>query len=148
MPSIGKKGNVKDTPFLQRLELKKGSRVQLTYNIDTQDCLTNGARGEVIDFVRNNAGHIEHVMVKFDEDHVGQQKRKAHSKLKASHPGCTGIERVLFQYSLAKKSQRVSNMAKVIQFPLSLCFAATSHRFQGQTVYKPNKTVNDFRLHV
>ena len=36
-------------------------------------------------------------------------------------------------------------MAKVIQFPLSLCFAATSHRFQGQTVYKPNKTVNDFR---
>ena len=39
----------------------------------------------------------------------------------------------------------MSNMAKVIQFPLSLCFAATSHRFQGQTVYKPNKTVNDFR---
>ena len=33
-PSLGKKGEVKNTPFLQTLRLKKNSRVQLTYNID------------------------------------------------------------------------------------------------------------------
>ena len=51
----------------------------------------------------------------------------------------------MFQYCLAKKSKNISNSAKVIQFPLSLYFAATSHRFQGQTVYKPNKSASDFR---
>ena len=51
---------------------------------------------------------------------------------------------MMFQYSLAKRSKNVANTAKVIQFPLRLCFAATSHGFQGQTVYKPNKSANDF----
>ena len=50
-----------------------------------------------------------------------------------------------FQYSLAKRTTSVSNTAKVIQFPLCLCFAATSHKFQGQTISKPNKSVHDLR---
>ena len=58
-PKIGNKGNVMDTPFLQTLKLKKGARIQLTYNINTLDCLTNGTRGEVTDFLRNKTGHIE-----------------------------------------------------------------------------------------
>ena len=143
-PPIGKKGTVKDTPFLQSLELKIGAKVQLTYNIDTLDCLTNGTRGVVADYVRNNTGQIEKIMVKFQEAHQGKQKRDSQPHLNSAFPGCTAIERVMFQYSLAKKSKNVANTAKVIQFPLSLCFAATSHRFQGQTVYKPNKVACDF----
>ena len=84
-------------------------------------------------------------MIKFDEDHQGKHRRESQAKLSKLYPGCTSIERVMFQYSLAKRSKTVSSFAKVIQFPISLCFAATCHRFQGQTVYKPNKTVNDFR---
>ena len=87
----------------------------------------------------------EMVMIRFEETHQGQQKRASQTKLTQLYPGCTAIERVMFQCSLAKKSKTVSSFAKVLQFPLSLCFAATCHRFQGQTVYKPNKTVNDFR---
>ena len=133
------------TPFLQTLVLKKRARIQLTYNIDTLDCLTNGARGEVVDVVRNKAGYVEKIMVKFDEHHQGRQKREAQSNLTYLFPGCTPIERIMFQYSIAKKSKNVANTAKVIQFPLSLCFAATAHRFQGQTIYKPNTSANDFR---
>ena len=144
-PILGKKGEVRNTPFLQTLQIKRKARIQLTYNIDTLDCLTNGARGEVVDVVRNEAGHVEKVMVKFDGIHEGKQKRESQAKLTLMFPGCTSVERVMFQYSLAKKSKMVSNTAKVIQFPLSLCFAATTHRFQGQTIRKPNTLAVDFR---
>ena len=83
--------------------LKKGARVQLTYNIDTLDCLTNGTCGEVINFVENASGQIESIMIKFDEAHQGEQKRSAEPKLSALFPGCTSIQRVMFQYSLAKR---------------------------------------------
>ena len=82
-PPIGSKGNIKDTPFLKRLVLKKGARVQLTYNIDGLDCLTNGTCGEVINFVENASGQIESIMIKFDEAHQGEQKRSAEPKLSA-----------------------------------------------------------------
>ena len=144
-PPIGNKGNVKDTPFLQTLKLKIGARVMLTYNIDTLDCLTNGTRGMLVGFHKNKAGVIVQIMIKFDEEHQGKYKRDSHSKLSALYPGATPIERVSFQYSLAKRSTTVSNTAKVIQFPLCLCFAATSHKFQGQTIHKPNKSVHDLR---
>ena len=98
-----------------------------------------------MDFILNNTGNVEKIMVKFDSIHQGKQRRESQSDLTSKYPGCTSIERIMFQYSLAKKTKRVSNTAKVIQFPLSLCFAATSHRFQGQTVRKPNTLAVDFR---
>ena len=144
-PLLGKKGEIRDTPFLQTLQIKKKARIQLTYNIDTLDCLTNGTRGEIVNVVMNVAGQVEKIMVKFDEAHQGKQKRDSEAKLTSMFPGCTSVERVMFQYSLAKKSKRVSSTAKVIQFPLSLCFAATTHKFQGQTIHKPNTLAVDFR---
>ena len=95
--------------------------------------------------MENVSGQIENIMVKFDEAHQGEQKRAAESKLSSLFPGCTPIQRVMFQYSLARRSKNVGNTAKVIQFPLCLCFAATAHKFQGQTVHKPKKTAMDFR---
>merc|ERR1711954_194762 len=114
-PPLGNNGNVKDTPFLQKLILKKGARVQLTFNIDTKDCLTNGTFGVVVDFLKRTSNTIDTIMIKFDEDHQGEQKRASESKLTALYPGCTSIERVMFQYSLAKRSKNVANTAKVIQ---------------------------------
>ena len=85
------------------------------------------------------------IMVKFDEEHQGRQKRLKQPNLTTRFPGCTAVEKVMFQYSISKKSKRVSNTAKVVQFPMSLCFAATSHKFQGQTIRKPNNLAADFR---
>ena len=43
-------GEVANTSFMQKLELKEGARVMLTYNVDTMDGLSNGACGKVVGF--------------------------------------------------------------------------------------------------
>ena len=133
------------TSFINTLQLKRNARVQMIHNVDTLDGLTNGSRGLVKDIVRNKKGHVDKIMVKFDEDYQGKQRRESQPGLTSRFPGCTSVERVMFQYSLAKNPKKVSSTAKVVQFPLSLCFAATAHKFQGQTIHKPNKLAADFR---
>ena len=146
---VNKKGNIgtekNETPFRQTLNMKVGARIMLTYNIDVPDGLTNGARGEIVGFEMNNSGSVEQVFIKFDELWQGEEKRKSNPKHLSKYPGSTPIERVMFQYSIGRKIASGSNTAKVVQFPLRLCFATTAHKFQGQTVVKPLKIVVDLR---
>ena len=148
-PNVNSKGNIgterNETPFRQTLEMKVKARVMLTYNIDVMDGLTNGARGEIVAFKRSKKGYVEQVVIKFDENWQGQERRKKDKSTEKNYPGCTAIERVMFQYSLGRTRSSVSNHARVVQFPLRLCFASTTHKFQGQTVCKPNKIVIDLR---
>ena len=146
---VNSKGNIgtekNETPFRQILELKVGARVMLTYNIDVNDCLTNGSRGEVVAVDKSKSGFVEKIIIKFDEKCQGEQRRRSDQCTEQKYPGCTAIERVMFQYSLSKKKSAASNTAKLVQFPLKLCFATTAHKFQGQTVVKPNKIVVDLK---
>ena len=117
----------------------------LTYNIDVNDCLTNGARGKIIAIEENKSGYVERIIVKFDDECQGEIKRKSDKMIEKKYPGCTSLERVMFQYSLGKKNSKVSNTAKIVQFPMRLCFATTAQKFQGQTVVKPNKICVDLK---
>ena len=145
-PPIGKGGSVHTTPFVNELHLKVNARVMLVYNIDTIDGLTNGAMGEVIGFLRGKNREVTQVIVNFDGEDVGSERRKKTSILLKNYPDKrpTPITRQEFAYSLSRKSS-TSSQAKVIQFPLRLAFAATAHKFQGQTVQKPKSLVVDLR---
>ena len=65
--------------------------------------------------------------------------------LTRQYPGCTPIGKCLLSYSLAKNSSVASNTAQVYQFPVVVCFAATTHKFRGRTVLKPNTVAEDLR---
>ena len=117
----------------------------LVFNCDTNDGLTNGAMGEVLGFQRNKKGEVIYVIVHFYNASVGHEKRKRFPELQEQNPNYrpTPVSRIEFSYSLSKKSYSASSQAKVIQYPLRLAFAATAHKFQGQTVQKPMCLVVD-----
>ena len=144
-PPIGIAGNVHTSPFMNKLILKVKARVMLVFNCDTNDGLTNGAMGEVLGFQRNKKGEVIYVIVHFYNASVGHEKRKRFPELQEQYPNYrpTPVSRIEFSYSLSKKSYSASSQAKVIQYPLRLAFAATAHKFQGQTVQKPMCLVVD-----
>ena len=144
-PKVDEKGTVGGTAFLQNLKFKVGARVMLIHNLDVLDGLSNGSRGTLEAIEKDEKGYVVRLFIKFDELYQGEQKRSKNPALVKQYPGCTPIERYLCQYSLAKKSTVASNTAQVFQFPITVCFAATTHKVQGATVVKPNKLVVDLR---
>ena len=101
--------------------------------------------GEVLGFQRNKNGEVNCVVVYFHNASLGHEKRKRFPKLQDQYPNDRPIpvNRIDFSYSLSKKSYSASSQAEVIQYPLRLAFAATAHKFQGQTVQKPTCLVVD-----
>ena len=106
--------------------------------MDVLDGLSNGTRGELIAVEKDSCYKLNSFLIKFDEEYQGAQRRM-------NNPGCTPIKKYLCSYSLAKKTTIASNTAQVYQFTIVVCFAATTHKFQGGTVYKPNKVALDLR---
>ena len=134
-PRVEAGGNIAGTPLQRILKLKVGTKVMLTYNINTFDCLTNGALGVVLGFGFNKDGSIKEVLVSFHDVDCGKEKRKNLVALQQRFPGenVTPIELMEFQYTLSKKGKSGSASATSLQFPIKLAFAATAHKVQGST---------------
>ena len=140
-PPEGKAGEVMKTPFQKELKVKVGAKVMLTYNIDTSDGLTNGARGELIGIISEASGNISKLVIKFERESVGRGRRRNNPGITRKYPEGTPIEKVNFPFSISKSKKSVINTASVIQFPLRLAFACTSHKIQGATIPKPQKAI-------
>ena len=123
------------------LKLKVGAKVMLTYNVDTSDGLTNGARGELTGIIKDKNENISKLLVRFERESVGREKRKENQEISRKYPDSTPIEKVNFPFSISKSKKSVISTAIVIQFPLKLAFACTAHKIQGATIPKPNKVI-------
>ena len=140
-------GAIRNTPLQKVLKLKVSARVMLTFNIDTCDSLTNGTFGEVIGVECDEKNNVTRVIVMFDDESSGKERRKNYLMLqkKYSPKKATPIEKIEFHYSLSRNSTSASSNAVAIQFPLRLAFAATAHKIQGSTIKKPSSLVVDLR---
>ena len=140
-PPEGKAGEVMKTPFQKELKVKLNAKVMLTYNVDTSDGLTNGARGELVGIVKDKKGNISKLVVKFEKESIGRERRRINPEICKKYPGGTHIEKVNFPFSISKSKKSIVNTAMVIQFPLKLAFASTAHKIQGATIPKPQKVI-------
>ena len=140
-PPEGKAGEVNKTPFHKELRLKIGAKVMLTYNIDTSDGLTNGARGELLAVIKDSKSNITKLIVRFENPKVGQEKRRCSPDIVSQYPNGTPNEKVNFSFSISRSKKSVINTASVIQFPIRLAFACTAHKVQGLTIAKPRRVI-------
>ena len=140
-------GSIRNTPLQKILKLKVGARVMLTHNINTCDSLTNGTFGEVIGLELDDNKCLKRVIVSFDNELSGKERRKNYIQLQQQYfpKLATPIDRIEFHYSLSRKPTSAAANAIAVQFPLRLAFAATAHKIQGSTIKKPNHLVVDLR---
>ena len=141
-PKIHAEGTIGNSSFMNKLKLKLGAHVILIHNINTEDCLTNGQLGILIGVLEAADNHNNKLVVKFNNKNAGKNTRRKYPGISAKFPGGTVIERTSFKYSLSKKRETAAQ-AVLIQFPLKLAHAITTHKIQGGTISKPMKVVLD-----
>ena len=129
------------TSFEDKLKVKINAKVMIIHNIDAADGLANGQLGKLVKLVKTTKGEIDKLIVKLNNPKPGHKNRSNNQNLLSKFPNCVVIERVNYQYSLRKKSGEGGATANVIQFPLKLAFAKTSHKIQGQTLHSLAKVV-------
>ena len=127
--SIKPGGTIEETAFLQTLRLKGGARIMLIHNVNTLDGLTNGAQGRVVEILAKDE-RVRYILIRFDNKDIGcgQRRKFGHLPTFARHADLTPIERFSFSYTLGDVRKNHAAMATLLQFPLRLSWACTSHK--------------------
>ena len=128
------------------LQIKVGAPVMITSNHQQQryknNGIVNGSRGFIdsIQFSRENSEEIEIIWVRFNDDKTGRLLREDNKSLLNFHK-----PHDLMSVPIRKQRKRFQlpghNNILREQFPLTLCYANTSHKGQGLTL---DEVIADF----
>lgn len=119
-----------DGVYVDPLEIYYGAPVMLTKNLDVVGGLANGTRGRVVDIIFDPTensecwnGIVQCIVVDF-EDYTGEDLVKA--------PRGDGV--AIFRSEDKMYNESTDKFFRVKKFPLSLMYAMTFHKSQGQTL--------------
>ena len=100
--------------------------------VNTLDGLTNGAQGRVMEILAKNE-RVRFILIKFDSPNVGMDQRRKFRCLPsvARRSDLTPIERFSFSYTLGDVRKDHAARAILMQFPLKLSWACTSHKVRA-----------------
>ena len=128
--SISEDGRVGTTAFLKYLYVKVGARVTLIYNVWTFDGLVDGVMGTIVGIKWNKEqSKVEYIVVEFDNPKAGRNQRLKYSRQAAKYSSKNGTP--IFRHEMNFNLRgSTSAQGTVIQFPLKLGWASTSHRLQ------------------
>ena len=128
-PFIDKKeGTIGTTAFLDVLKLKIGAKIIIIHNIDVSDGLTNGQLGVLVAIINSKDGEADKLIVKPQKKSAGIQNRRKFPGLAMKYPDSVVIERTSCNHSIRKRGGSVGSTATLVQFPVKMAQAITSHK--------------------
>ena len=141
VPAISKNLPHTQTGQLEsKVVIKKGAPVMITSNHREQryknNGIVNGSRGYIdsIQVAKDNPDQVEVIWICFNDENTGQLLREDNKHLLSSHkpdnPKAVPIKRQKNQFQLKGSSSSCLRE----QFPITLCYAITAHKSQGQTL--------------
>ena len=139
-PEISKKIPLTQTGQLEhQIVFKKGAPVMITSNHHQQryknNGIVNGSRGYIdsIQTSKTNNDEIEVIWVCFNDANTGKLLREDNKALlrhhKPNNPNAVPIKKQRKQFKMQGNASWLRE-----QFPLTLCYAITAHKSQGQTL--------------
>ena len=109
-------GTIGATGFMNELTLKIGAKVVMIWNVNTVDSLTNGQTGIVMAIIKDRKDEVDYLVIKFNQERAGKQKRLESKQLQEKYPGGTKVEKFNLTYTLSGRSGSGST-ANLVQFP-------------------------------
>ena len=127
-----KKGTIGGTEFLDIFEFKVGARCYMVKNIDLIDDLFNGASGTIVGVELNDKKEVKCIIVQFDNENWGANRRARNPGYTEKYKRFNGtpIFREIEEYHLTKGQFATAAKGRLLQFPLRLYYAQTSHKLQ------------------
>ena len=134
MHRVGKIPTNRTSGLATEVVIKMNIPIELTYNIDITDGLTNGVTGILCNWSLTAHNDVATLYIHFENNKCGVKARAANSsqvaKLGIAHMW-TPIQRQTIQFKLSKVSTTTIQRQ---QFPVRMCAARTVHRVQGQSL--------------
>ena len=134
-PFIKPDGRLEDLKVLDLLKVEIRVRVVMVFNVNTMDNLVNGSTGTVIAFDYDKKTKQECIIVKFDKESMGRERRAKYSHLAEKYTSENGTPTFRQLMEIMAKTRQVTQHGfgvsnKIYLFPLIINYASTNHKIQ------------------